>query len=471
MKLLLLQPLVPSRVLWGKFAKGEGFVPPIGLLNIAAFLREAGYFVMIKDSQVDKMTENDLELYLKENRFDVIGIPTFTNSIAFSYATAKICKKALPNCQVVLGGVHATTLPERTLRECAEVDFIILGEGEYRFESLLRHLKNEIISLDRLDGVAYRSGNKIVVNEMKDYIADLGKLPLPAYDLLDMLKYIPHPSQYKYLPNYPVVIQRGCPYNCSFCAAHTIHGKIVRFKPVEKVIEELKILKKQYGARGVYFQDSTFLINKKYIAELLNRLIEEKLGLAWACNTRVNTIDKDILKLMKKAGCWMIDFGIESGNQKSLDLMKKGVTVKQNERAVKLTEKNGIIAFCTYILALPGENYEDSLNTIKFSLKLRSTMAMFYLPVPYPGTELINIAREYGGLREDAIWEDYSAVDFSSMVYVNPLIGKEKMLALLKLAYRKYYTNPIVIMKNLLTIRSFSALGKYYRAFMAVFGS
>ncbi|MBT6691324.1 radical SAM protein [Candidatus Parcubacteria bacterium] len=468
MKILLLQPIVPVEILWGEYVKGEGFVPPIGLICIGGYLKEKNYEVKIKDSQVDKMTEEDLVKYLEENQFDVIGIPTFTNSVSFSYNTAKICKRVLPNCKIIFGGVHGTIMPERTLKECPEADFIVLREGEYRLEALLKYFKGEIDDLKAIEGIAYRQDGKTIV-QPAEKLVDIDELPLPAYDLLDMSKYVPHPTQYKVLPNYPLVIQRGCPYNCAFCDAWAVHGRQIRHRSVDNVMKELTLLKEKYNAKGVYFQDSTFLINKVYIKELLNRMIDEKLNLTWACNTRVNTVDREILDLMKKAGCWMVVYGIESGNQKSLDLMRKRVTVEQNEEAVRITEDAGLVACCSYILALPGEDYDDAMNTINFSLKLKGTVGMFYLPVPYPGTDLIDICKEHGGLREDVKWEDYSAVDFSNPVYINPLIGKEKMQKLLGLAMRKYYTSPIIIWKNLKTIQNFTDVKRYFKAFRALF--
>lgn len=469
MKVLLLQPIIPRKILWGKYEKAEGFVPPIGLICIAAYLREAGHEVAVKDTQVEKMTEEDLVNYLRKNNFGAICMAAFTNSIAYVYYTAKICKEALPKTKIILGGVHVTVMPEKTLAECQDIDYLILGEGEYRIENLLKYLGGQIENLKEIDGLAYRKNNGILIQEPTSLIEDLDKLPLPAYDLIEMPKYISHPTQYKVLPNYPIVIQRGCPYNCSFCSANIIHGRKVRFKSVDRVIEELELLKEHFGARGVYFQDSTFLVNKIYIRELLNKMIQKKLNLMWACNTRVNTVDEEILQLMKRAGCWMIAYGIESGNQKSLDLMRKGVTVEQNEKAVKMTEAAGIIPFCCYILCLPEENYEDALNTINFALKLKAAMAMFFLPVPYPGTELMEICKKDGGLRKDAKWEDYSAFDDYNPVYINPLIGKEKMQELLRMAYRNYYTNPTVIIKNILSIRSYTDIKKYFAAFRAIF--
>ena len=468
MKILLLQPLVPPKVLWGKFEKAEGFVIPIGLLSVASFLKYKGYEVCIMDSQVERLTEDALTIYIRDNDFDVVGLSTFTNTITYSYFTAKLCKQILPKCKIVLGGVHATILPQRTLEECPEADYIVMGEGEYRMEGLLQYLCGQNKELKDIDGLAYRQGQEIILQPPNQVIENLDELPLPDYGMLKIEKYIPHPSQYKMLPNYPIIIQRGCPYFCAFCSAHVVQGRKVRFKSVDRIIAELRMLKERYGARGIYFQDSTFLIKKDYIKELLNRMIEEKMNLAWACNTRVNTVDEEILSLMKKAGCWMIDYGIESGNQKSLDLMKKGVTVGQNARAVQLTRAAHIATICSYILCLPGESYEDALNTINLAIKLKSQMALFFLPIPYPGTELEFICQKYGGLQNNIKWEDYGSLNFSHLAYVNPLIGKERMKELLDLANRKYYANPMIIIRNILSIRSLSNLKKYLSVFRAL---
>lgn len=468
MKILFLQPLIPPNVLWGKFVKAEGFVIPMGLLSVATYIRSKGYDAPFMDSQVERLNEETLTSYLKEHNFDVIGIPTFTNSITYSYYTAKLCKQVLPKCIIIFGGVHATILPEATLNECSEVDYIILGEGEYRVEKLLQHINNQNSDIKEIDGIAYRQNEDVIVQPPIGVIENIDALPVLAYDMLKMDKYTPHPSQYKVLPNYPVIIQRGCPFFCAFCSAYIIQGRKVRYKSVDKVMKELHLLKEKYGARGVYFQDSTFLINRKYITELLNRMIEDKLNLVWACNTRVNTVDSEILLLMEKAGCWMINYGVESGNQKSLDLMKKGVTVEQNRRAVELTRSVGIVTICSYIICLPGENYDDALNTINFAIKLKSQMALFFLPIPYPGTLLMDICKKDGGMQENVKWEDYGSLNFQQLAYINPLIGKEKMKELLDLANRKYYFNFGIIIRNILSIRSLSNIKKYIAIFRAL---
>ena len=176
----------------------------------------------------------------------------------------------LPSARIVIGGVHATALPERTLAECPEADVVVLSEGEQRLAKLLDYWQKGSGRLEDIDGLAWRRDGRIVVQPVREFIQDINQLPLPAYDLIDMPRYVPHSTQYRRLPNYPVVIQRGCPFDCSFCGAQTVHGRRVRSKSIDTVIRELKLLRIQYGARGIYFQDSTFLINRKFIRNCWN---------------------------------------------------------------------------------------------------------------------------------------------------------------------------------------------------------
>jgi radical SAM superfamily enzyme YgiQ (UPF0313 family) len=260
---------------------------------------------------------------------------------------------------------------------------------------------------------------------------------------------VPHPTQYVVLPNYPLVTQRGCPYPCTYCEASVILGKKARYFSVPRVIEELKILRDEKGARGVYFQDSTFTMNKKYVMELFEAMVRENVGLLWSCNTRADRVDEELCAAMREAGCRQIILGIESGNQRSLDLVKKQTTVEVQTRGVQTIHKHRIATACSYILCLPGETEEMAWNTIEYAKSLASRIGMFYLPVPYPGSVLYQACAEDGGIRPTDAWSDFLAIDFENPVYVNPLIGKARMQEIYRTAFRKYYSDPHVWWSNI----------------------
>lgn len=476
MKILFLEPLFPSARIWGKFWRGGGFVQPIGLMTIYSYVKELGYDAEFLDSRLLGLTPDDLTKKLLDGGYDVVGIPVFTNTAADSFGTARLVKEALPSCTVVLGGVHVTSMPKRSLEECPSADLVVVGEGELTMAELLDSLSIGQPPLGQIRGLAWRNDGSVVVNPGRDLIKDPNMLPHIRYQDVRMDLYVPHPTQYLELPSFNVFTQRGCPYQCTFCQAMVTMGKKVRFKSVDKVIEEIRILKDLWGARGIYFQDSAFTIRKDWVAELCDRLIEDDLGVHWACNLRVDNVTEKLLKHMARAGCWMCVYGIESGNQASLDLMKKGITLQQQEEAVAWTRKAGIQVMNNFILAVPGETEAMVHRTIRHSLDLRAEISLYWLPVPYPGTELWNTARETGGLREDAPWSDFGSMDYQNLVYVNPQLGPDrasaqaKMLELHSRAYRAFYSSPRTLFRNLRTIKSPRHVHRFYKAALAISG-
>ncbi|MDP3014468.1 MAG: radical SAM protein, partial [Candidatus Subteraquimicrobiales bacterium] len=443
-------------------------LPPIGLIAIYSYMKANGFDITFLDTQVGNWNEISLRRYLLKGNFDIIGISVFTTSAEASFYTARLVKDTLPKSVVVFGGVHATALPERTLEECQNCDFIILGEGELPFKRLIEKLEAGE-SYAGIKSLAYRDSNgKIIVNERDAGFLEPDTLPIGFFSDLDLSPYIPHITQYRRLPNYPLIIQRGCPYRCIFCDASTVHGKKIRTYSLDRVIMELRILKERHGARGIYFQDSTFTINKKFIYQLCEEMIRQKFNLAWACNTRANAVDKELLKIMKKAGCWQVVYGIESANQESLDLLKKGTTVEQNRNAISMAQESGIRVLASYIIGIPGEDEDMVQNTIDFANEMASEIALFYLPTPYPGTELYRICSDEGSIRKDVKWRDYISIDYNNPIYVNPKLGVEKMRYYYKKAFRSYYRNPRVYWANLKAIRSMDDIKKYWRALKIV---
>jgi anaerobic magnesium-protoporphyrin IX monomethyl ester cyclase len=237
-------------------------------------------------------------------------------------------------------------------------------------------------------------------------------------------------------------------------------------------MEDLWNLKRKFNAASIYFLDSTFTINRKYVVELCERMIEEKLNMEWWCCSRTDRVDRELLTLMKKAGCDTISYGIESGNMESLKVLKKAgtCTPEQQMEAVLMTKEVNIKVLCSFILGVPGENKDMVENTIRYAKKMSPHTALFYLPTPYPGSELFEICMKDGGIRPDYKWEDLLSIDYENPVYINPLLGKDLMKYYYRKAFRDFYFSPRTIINNLKTIKDFHDVKKYFKATSALLG-
>jgi len=472
-KVLLLEPFAKESEKLGSFSRVQWVAPPIGLLSIYAYLKSRGVDVHFLDYQITSLTPDELVERIKKERYDIIGIPVFTNTAHYSFHTARICKEALPGVLVVFGNVHVSSMPERTFNECPDVDICVIGEGEFTFEEIVTQHTNglNVSGIESIKGIAYMENGKMRLTAPRPLIKALDDLP-SIYESFPADKYVMAPQYARRLPSVTFMTQRGCPFPCSFCEVHVTHGFRTRYKSVDLVIKELVHLEKAYGIRSVVFADSTFTINKKYTMKLCEEMRKANLDIEWSCNTRNDVIDYELMKAMKAAGCWQICYGVESANPESLKVIKKGgrMSVDIIRKTIAETKKAGIRIMATFILCIPGEDEQMVWNTINFAKELAPHTALFFLPVPYPGSELYKTCKETGLVRNDAKWEDYLSVDYDNPVYVNPLIGKKRMKELYKTAFRSFYLSPRIWWLNLKTIRSLDEVNRYLRSANALFG-
>ncbi|MDD5681185.1 MAG: radical SAM protein, partial [Candidatus Omnitrophica bacterium] len=454
-KILLSSAILDSEDMFGQFGKGGGAYLPHGLLSIAAVLLKHGHDVSICDPYVMGMGLDDFSRYLERNRFDIIGLGNCYTSYTKNYFTiANACRKALPSAVICIGGAHLSLFPKETLERCPDIDFAIMGEGEFPLLNLIRELEANEPDLSMVEGLVYRKNGGILINRPHPGVQDIDNIPIFPYHLLPMEKYIPPPSNYKTLPTYGMLIQKGCPYQCIFCDSR-IHGRKLRQMSVDRAINEIRFLIDNYGMKGVVFHDSIFTINRQWVVEFCTKLIEQELKLAWTCFTRADAVDDELCFLMKKAGCWSIAFGIESANQESLDLVKKSIKVERIRQGIRSVKKAGLEMISSIILCLPGEDEQMVRKTIKFVKDMDLDIVVFYLPVPFPGTELYEMCKREGGLAENIAWEDYRQwMDQRNPLYINPKIGKEKMVELYQYAFRAFYLSPKYIWKIFRKIRT-----------------
>ncbi|MCQ9205005.1 MAG: B12-binding domain-containing radical SAM protein [Omnitrophica bacterium] len=451
MRIVLINPPQNEEDLRSAFSKGKGFILPYNLLSLGTYLKQGGAQVDILDCVAEGINADKLSEIVRTRSYDMAGITAFTFTVPQLYKAAQVIKNSSPATKIVLGGIHASVLPEQTLERCQWADFVVIGAGEKTLRGLMEAIENSK-GFENIPNLVYREKGQVKTTELKPILMDPKELPIPDYSLIKMQLYVPHSGNYRVLPTYSFYASRGCPYSCAFCSANIVLGKQVRYKEIGRAIKEIKILAQDYGAQGLIFQDSTFTLDRKWVKEFCSRMVREKLTLVWRANTRVDCVDVNLLRVMKQAGCYRINMGFESGNQDTLDFLKKGTTIGQNISAARMVLDEGLELGASFIIGLPNENMEKVLNTICFAKKIGARFTQFYLPVPYPGTKLRELCQE--GMRENAQWKDYSSRDFSKAVYINKNFSEDEFKKLTDFAYQKYYCNFKAIKRILFPIKS-----------------
>lgn len=452
---------------WGQYYKGAGDTFPQGIGSIGGYLEANGHACDIIEPDV---AGQDLAVFREMvglGEHTLYGISCFTTNMAYAFETARIIRQEKPQAKIVVGGAHPTLFPRRTLEECPEIDFVITHEGEKPMLALLDALERGT-PLEQVPNLHFRCGDEIVSNEQRCAWLDLNELPLFPYHKFDMNLYTPAPSLRRVLPTFNYMAQRGCPYNCSFCDTRT-HGRKVRYRRVELVLDDLASLKQRFGINGLIFEGSNFTADAAWVRDLCAGMKERGLKLAWYGMGRVD-MEPDLLPLMRRAGCWCLSFGIESANAATLKRMHKGITPKRTQETIAQARRLGIRTIGSFILGYPGENKQDLLNTVEFACALELDVAVFFIPVPFPGTQLYEDAQRLGGLKPDITWSDYLAwLDHNRPIYVNPLIGPEHV-DLYNYAFRRFYARPRYLLRQFTSIRSASDLARMLKGFQSVGG-
>ncbi|MBN2407360.1 MAG: B12-binding domain-containing radical SAM protein [Elusimicrobia bacterium] len=457
---------------------------PLGLLYIAAVARETGHHVTVIDAYARNMGPDELKKEILSIKPDIVGITTFTCSGAVVFELGQWLKKTLPGSMVVLGNVHASAYAKQYLENrCC--DIVVHGEGEYTFLKIIEYFDKKC-RIEDIPSVSFiGSGGNAVQTSSEGFIEDLSGLPVPARDLLDQGLYRPSPiSNQMFVPGKnsqvkTMITSRGCTNRCTFCAVH--RNRKIRFNDAVSAVNEMEILEKKYGASYIYIMDPAFLSDRNRIRDICSEIRKRNLKIRWGCDAHVSQITPELVKEIDGAGCYELSLGIESGNQESLDRINKGCTISGIENAVAAIKDNSdIFIEGLFILGLPGETYSDSLNTIRFSRKLRLDMAQFSILVPYPGSPLFYELREKGeldtGIRPDgsvdtSVWKRYSSyICFTDTapIWVTDTLSPAELRRLQKKAIRSFYARPSQALKHLKRLR-FNNLLKVIRILMKGF--
>jgi radical SAM superfamily enzyme YgiQ (UPF0313 family) len=443
MKTLLIVPPNSQEERYGKLSNIGTLYPPLGLAYIAAGIEEEAE-VKVIDSEAMNYNYKDISRIIRDFQPDIVGMSVYFTTINRCYKVAEIAKSINKDIKVVLGGAQATL--DHNLVKNKNIDFGIYGEGEISFRNLIKAIDKKS-PLSKVNGLIWKNKGKLITNKPQPLIKNLDEFPMPARHLFPMDKY--HSSaNLRGKKTLNIMTSRGCPYRCTYCAGSLIFGGTYRYNSPERVIAELKELKEKYGADDVQFYDETFTANRQRTIDLCDKMIKAELGLEWSCFTRVNLVDKELLEKMKEAGCYQIFYGLESGSQRLLNLIKKGTTLEQARTAMKLTHKAGIETWVSFMIGLPTETKEESEQTIKFALEVDPNFVQFPIATPYPGTEMYTLAKKEGKFLTDN-WNDFTAWD---VVFVSNGRAPEEIRETVKKAYRKFYLRPGYMIRRLKSV-------------------
>ncbi|AYH45571.1 radical SAM protein [Azoarcus sp. DN11] len=385
------------------------FEPPLGLAYLVSYAKTLGHDVTLLDMQVLMMDSEALARRLAEERPDVVGVTAMTPTLPAALRVAEVTRKALPHAHVVLGGVHPTLDPWSVLSN-PNVDFAIRGEGETALGQLLDTLSGKGGELAVVQGLCYRTDTGLHISEKAPPLKDLEQLPPADYDSFPVERYIEHNGLLRGIRGISMIVSRGCPYSCSFCAVQQTMSRRWRVKSASKVVDDIVALRDRHGIEGVWFKDSIFNMKPSWTREFCELMIERKVGVEWQANTRINLLKEDELALMRRAGLSQIDLGIESGSPRSLLRLNKQITVDQIREKVKLAKKH-VRVFGFFMIGIPGEDEEDVRQTFEFAKSLELDRWSWSIYSPLPGSRLYDELIAEG--RVEPVRLDHSNVHFT----------------------------------------------------------
>lgn len=477
--ILLVNPPTPDGEIWirtqhrvGRRSRENMVWPQVSLAQLAAMLHPE-YTVKIVDANAERMGWQEftalLDKYQPRYYLTQVTAPTLENDI-YGVFLAKA-----RGAYTIAFGTHVTPIPKESMRPFPSLDFIIVGEPELTLRDLLDHLEEKIdqrspeiktlfdahdlyykpaitedgkVDLGGIKGLVWRRGDEVVVNATRPFIAKLDDLPLPMHELLPLQKYrmplIKGPFTF-------IVTSRGCPAACTYCIKHVSYQFSARVRSPENIMEELWKLKK-LGMNNIHMYADLFTVNRDQVMGLCKLMIEQNINIRWTCNSRVDYVDEELLTMMGKAGCWLISWGIESGNEQILKHARKGAYPEKAFLSLTQARAAGIKNWGYFIIGLPGETEATIRETIDFSKKLPLDIALFHVAAPYPGTPFFFEVVKNGWFRPGTRWEQVDMDKGTVLDY--PDLPAERLLYWQKRAFREWAFRPAPILTYLKMLTS-----------------
>lgn len=467
MKVLLINPPSENEILScnPEIIKSErGYDPPLGLLYLAGYIKKySSHELKIIDAQVEKLNYLQLKEKVKEFNPDIVGITAMTFTLLDVIKTVETVKEVNLNTRIVIGGPHVQIYAEETIN-LKNVDFVVMGEGEKIFLDLLKNINNFGV-LKSIPGLVFKEDGRIINTGRPEYFTDLDDLPFPPRELLPYKKYSSLLAKEKVITT--MFTSRGCPFACSFCDRPAM-GKNFRARSAKNVVNEIEECLK-LNIKEIFIYDDTFTVDRQRVVDVCNEIIKRGLNFTWDIRARVNTVDEELLYLLKKAGCIRIHFGVEAGTEKILKVLNKNISLEQALTAFRLSKKIGIQTLAYFMIGSPTETEEDVLQTIKFMNKLDPDFVQITLLAPFPGTKIYQWALDQKVFSTD-YWREFAAnptPGFKTRYWTKEL-SREDLERLLIVAYKKFYIRPGYIIRRIKAITSFAELYKKAKAGLRV---
>jgi radical SAM superfamily enzyme YgiQ (UPF0313 family) len=456
MKVLLVKP----------YNLSDHIQPSLGLGYLATACREAGHEVRILDCIKEGVNTGSLGGRISAFRPDLVGFQCYTFDLKSVKESLRETKRSRPEAFTAIGGPHPSGAPGESLEYFGgDLDYLFTGEAERGLPLLLERLESgKTTELEEVDGLAWRDGDTVRVNP-KRFVEDLDSLGMPAWDLIRPESYpeAQHGAFFKKFPIAPVIVTRGCPFGCTFCAGNIVSGRRIRKHSASFMLTQIKHLYDDYGIREFHIVDDNFTFDKEYAKGFLRRLVSLNLDISWATpnGVRIDSLDGELLDLMKSSGLYLISLGIESGSDRVLGLMRKSTTVDRIREGIDLIRSRGIDIAGFFIVGFPGETKEEIRQTIDFSLKLDLIRANYFTYLPFPGSASYRGLEDSGELK-GVDWEKFY---FMNAAYVPKGLTRGELKGLQRKAFMRFYFRPRIFWKNISGIRSRRHLSFLFKRF------
>ncbi|MCC6159644.1 MAG: cobalamin-dependent protein [Deltaproteobacteria bacterium] len=442
MKILLIQPPNTSR---GLLALG-GQEIPLSLAYLASSLKHAGFpDVGILDLAFRNLSDAEYSRAVFDFQPDLVGLTAYTHNVEFASRLAALAKEANPRTATILGGFHASALPERTLREESAFDYVAVGEGEATVVELARALR-DLDEVPAIDGLARRVDDEVRLGPVRAAESQLDDLPFPDRTLIPVASYMPDPGNYYRLPSTGILYSRGCPYKCTYCSKSVFLDR-VRFRSPENFLAEVGECDRSFGIRDFRLEDEGPTVAPKKIAALCEAILDRGVDITWNCFSRVDRVDAEMLRLMSRAGCYHITYGVESTDDAELKNLKKNICFEEARSAVRMTRRHGIEAKVNFILGFPWQDMNDCKKTVRDAIRLAPDLVSFNVFKPLPGSPLFDDLDRARRIHHSS-WEDYS-IDTEKLLF-EAKYTEAQMRALVRWANLSFYFRPATVARRFL---------------------